>query len=479
MKKVFTNIIKTNCFNKSRFKFNNDFNNNILKSFFTKKSFNTSVHIDSSVGISETKLLNKSYPFQGFYLNEEDALILNDLDRSLLLFKSNSVIQKEVKAFLLQFLSDMSKIKKLFPYLTGINVFLDYFKKNLNDFDFKEIAFCIKNYENLKIFSYNNSNSEILLSNDEIQEIEIHKNIQSDSMINDLSDKVLTELNKNEYDILEIIKILDYFSLSGFRDDKFWKEISLINIIDQLENKKLSKKHEILALVQFIYNISFSYPKYFSVQNSNSLKILNKIFTYMTDRFEEVIFEKRSELNNELVFEIPRILESIFLINQTMNDEAFKFLQKNYIDKLNQLVEKGPNKSLDYILFIVCFKYLENQVILNKEVNDEKFLYFLSRINYKELNSKEKVLFNFLIFSFKTMLNEKNELLELYTRKLNLNDTSEEIDNSIIKEYFNFHANRDKNQKEKIYYDIKFFDKNKQKLSLARINIRNSFLSFN
>jgi len=364
--------------------------------------------------------MKHSFPFNGFFLNKEEAYLVNEHDRNLLLIKSESVKKDDLDKFMLELFDDLCKTPKLFPFLKGVKLFTEYFFNNIDNFTKQEFYYVLSKLQELKIFSLEpQSLEEYTNSNRQSRED------SSNKLFSKIEDKLFSKDFK--FTDLEIINVIDQFSLANYKKESFWTHIAKIDLEKIVKENEYSKGPEIKLYVQFLYNLSISMPSIFSDSKHSSqlplIKYLNKVISTFKESLGSEEELKKLRKNN-LLSEIPRVVELMNLISLNSNQEIFKYMKKTVDDLVFSLFEARFNKEIEggatgskevgavlsnEEVFTLVYKYTENYIQwtqfksnTTKEEAVDKILssqlfYLLNEIKYSQLNAVSKIYFHYVV----------------------------------------------------------------------------------
>lgn len=464
-------------------------NNNIIRSFSVISAKNKDPNDPHQYYLDESydktlKNINRNYPFKTFFLSQNEAYYLNEHDRNLLLLKNNLIDKQETKEFMLKFFESMLKIKKLFPYLKGVDVFSEYFYNNINEFTREEFLYLCSKLDELKIFNINNNNNYYLNDNEDTRsnkynfdevytkedfnEIDL-KNLSdnyynnrekfydaiSTRLMKDISEKENninndTSNNLTNKSIIDVIKLLDQFTMSGYKNNEFWNKISNLDLNDittTLDSKNNSSTltnksiQETKLQIQYLYNLSLSNIKAIedSKTNIKKLQLLESITKTLSDTLKNILDTSKSNTNlkittskknKSMIVEVPRVMEMLLRISlntktgiiesikNRFEDEVFQYYEKKYeekykeINKNNNSEEKNFTIEFDHISsdisFTLLFKYLEyyfnKSSTSGSDIVDTRLFLLLEEINYNNLNAMSKLYFNLVIIGLRNLL---------------------------------------------------------------------------
>lgn len=481
------------------------YNNYFLKSKLIYRNFKLIKFQFSRSNVSkqqflDNKVYDRTFPYYSFYLSTQEAYWVNEHDRNLLLLKSNNVIESEKKTFFFDMMSELNNVKKLFPFLKGTKHIVEYFLNNTDDFNKSDLNNFISRLESLKIFSHdfevfeNESNEPINLK---FVKINTQKNELVQKVIQTWAKRNLVKNKKLIYSDFAVI--LEYLSLVEFEENKSF----LRNLFDYIDLNSLdfNKQTRLLYLTMKI-------DKNFIVENmNNKTNNLNHIsmLKMSNEILNRILNEKDS--SNTCLYEISQFLEVIGKLSTYNNDNAIHYMFNKLKDKLSKIYRDLHNESLrletskekiidnknleninanknNSFHFIILYKLLEiNCLSKSKSVNLDLIFLILNKIDYRFLNQMEKLYFH-QILNYILIEKEKNsEILELEEElSVLLSKYKQEL-------FFKQNVNVDFTQylgnaellcdyRNKIFYSIDYFEKNSKALSLDKINICNSILTY-
>lgn len=448
--------------NINRFLFSNFTNNETANSYL--EGYNK---IDSSK--------TYGYPFESFILSSEEALILNIIDRDVLLYTSNNIYYKDEQNFCITLFNRIIKLEKLKEssrIKNAVSIFESMFVKLIN------------NKTNIEEESIN-----LIFKN-------LHKvNIKNNTIFNFfektkfhylLSD--IKELNSNYIlkEIINSLEFLEYLVLTKYKEEnslnkRFWNEIIIFyqnvrNIINYDEDSLIN------ASVLLIYNVVKAESIGLYKIEANNLDIIIEDIKFLSSKYISINNKVRHYKQNLLIlYETASLLKKKDCdLTNTIN---------TIINIINSNIDfSKKNISISTFSFYYLFKFVE---FLDKtDINNEKLknliITFNSSIDFVSLNKLNKMRYKVLLVKLNLLYNDslfKNSLI-------NILDEDGIIDKQkLLKLIHNFEINKDKEIEDIYEYfclirnfdynnEIIFLENKKTKYCLTNYKIKNCLLTF-